>query len=96
MAHLVKIYSKDACPYCVMAESKAAQLKESGDIKDYVVYKLNKDFGLDELLELRPDARTFPQIFLDDHAIGGWDDWQTHLKMIEDLPKSDDFMTSYD
>ena len=45
MAHLVKIYSKDACPYCVMAESKAAQLKESGDIKDYVVYKLNKDFG---------------------------------------------------
>mgnify|MGYP001397128410 CR=1 FL=1 len=71
----IKIYSKTPCPYCDMAEREAKKLTEH----TYEKLMLNKDFTMEELLELQPNARTFPQIFVDDNNIGGYDQFKKQL-----------------
>lgn len=65
----IEIYSKDNCPQCDMA------IKKATDMYDAVVevFKLGKDFDREELLELFPNAKTFPQIKINGESIGGWD-----------------------
>ena len=63
------IYSKKGCSYC----TAAANLLDI-EKKTYKYLVLDKDFTMDELLEKAPNARTFPQIFLDDTLIGGYSD----------------------
>ena len=41
---------------------------------------LDKDFTLPELLEKVPGARTFPQIFIDGEAIGGYQEFDKFIK----------------
>lgn len=68
------VWSKDACPFCVQAkallESKSIEIEERN---------VSKDWTKEQLLEAVPNARTLPQIFLDDQHIGGFTELKKHL-----------------
>lgn len=67
----VEIYSKPSCPYCVQAKNLAEQ-------KGYdLTYKmLDEDFSREQLFEVFPTARTFPQIIVDGEKIGGFTEFK--------------------
>lgn len=66
----VEIYTRMLCGYC----TRAKQLLDAKGV-DYVEYDVTMG-GTDKrtMLERKPDARTVPQIFIDDVAVGGSDD----------------------
>jgi glutaredoxin 3 len=41
---------------------------------------ISQDWTREQLLEAVPNARTLPQIFLDDQHIGGFTDLRSHLR----------------
>ena len=65
----VEIYSKSYCSYCVMAMN----FFDSKGIT-YEVYSADDPDIFDEMLKRNPQARTVPQIFIDDISIGGYTD----------------------
>ena len=69
------VWSKDACPFCVQAkallESKGIEFEERNIMKG--------TWTKEQLLEAVPNARTLPQIFLDDKLIGGFTELRQHL-----------------
>lgn len=75
---IIEIYGKDFCPYCDKAVHVAQQFIQETKNK-YEYFKLEKDFDREELMELFPGARTFPQIRVlnnsieDGKIIGGYD-----------------------
>jgi glutaredoxin len=71
---MITVYSKDACSYC----DKAITLLKL-KAKEHVVYKLGKDFDRDTILEMFPNARTFPIITLDKEFIGGYNELEKLL-----------------
>ena len=64
---MIEIYGKDNCPYC----DKAKALCERKGL-DYQYKLLSFDFTREEMFEMFPTARTFPQIKVDGNAIGGY------------------------
>ena len=75
----VEIYSRNLCGYCTAAK----RLLDQHDIS-YTEYMIDEDVSHKEkLLEQVPDARTVPQIIIDNEAIGGF----TELReWINELP----------
>jgi glutaredoxin 3 len=69
------VWSKDACPFCVQAKA----LLEARGI-EFEERNVSKDWTREQLLEAVPNARTLPQIFLDDQHIGGFTDLRAHLR----------------
>lgn len=69
------VWSKYNCPYCEQAK---ALLKNKGI--SFEERKIGDGYTKEDLLESVPDARTVPQIFLDDKLIGGF----TELKKLFD------------
>ena len=69
------IWSKDACPFCDQAKNL---LKLKGI--EYEERNISRDWTREQLLEAVPDARTVPQIFLDDRLIGGFTELRKHFK----------------
>lgn len=69
------VWSKDACPFCVQAKALLTQ-------KEYEIEERNIQHGWtkEQLLEAVPNARTLPQIFLDDEYIGGFTELKKHLQ----------------
>ena len=71
----VVIYSKSDCVFCDNARSllqrRNIQFKEM---------KLNEDFTREHLLEMFPDARTFPVVLLDGMYVGGYTQLQTLIE----------------
>jgi glutaredoxin 3 len=69
------VWSKYHCPYCDQAvallKSKGIQFEER---------KLGDGYSKEELLEAVPNARTVPQIFIDDQLIGGFNELRKYLK----------------
>ena len=66
----VEIYTKLYCGYCYRAK---ALLREKGiEFTEYDI-TLGGEHKK-EMLDRNPDARTVPQIFIDDALIGGADD----------------------
>ena len=63
----VIIYTKDACSYCTNAK---LLLNNKG--LSYTEYKLGEDFTRETLLEMFPEAKTFPIIVIDGFNIGGY------------------------
>lgn len=63
------MYSKDNCPFC----KKAKHLLSTHNI-DVAVKKVGVDVTREELLELVPNARSVPQIFLYGNYIGGYEE----------------------
>ena len=65
----VEIYSKSNCPYCDMA-------KDFFNSKDIVFTSYNAENVdiFNELMERNPNARTMPQIFINNKLVGGYTD----------------------
>ena len=69
------VWSKDACPFCVQAKA----LLESRGI-EFEERNVSTDWTKEQLLEAVPNARTLPQIFLDDKLVGGFAELRQHLQ----------------
>jgi GrxC family glutaredoxin len=65
----IEIYSKEWCPYCTKAKmllrGKGLEYEEKDTTTDIVMEQ--------EMIE-RSGRRSVPQIFIDGHSIGGYDD----------------------
>ena len=70
------VWSKDACPFCVQAKA----LLESKGIEFEERNIMAGTWSKEQLLEAVPNARTLPQIFLDDKHIGGFTELRKHLQ----------------
>jgi glutaredoxin len=68
------VWSKDSCPFCVQAKA----LLESRGI-EYEERNVSQDWTREQLLEAVPNARTLPQIFLDNKLVGGFNELRQHL-----------------
>ena len=62
------VWSKTSCPYCKMAEEELSKRGFSLHIKYIGEHGITKQ----DLLNVVPDARTVPQIFIEDVHIGGY------------------------
>ena len=69
------VWSKDNCPYCDQAKGL---LKIKGI--EFEEKKIGHGYTTEQLLEAVPGARTVPQIFIDEHLIGGFTELKTHLQ----------------
>jgi glutaredoxin 3 len=71
------LWSKYHCPYCDQAKqlliTKGYQIEER---------KIGDGYSKEELLEAVPNARTVPQIFLDDALVGGFDDLKKYFNKV--------------
>tara|TARA_Y100000385_G_scaffold143350_1_gene148681 strand:- start:798 stop:1049 length:252 start_codon:yes stop_codon:yes gene_type:complete len=72
---MIEIYGKPACPHC----DQAKRLCEQREL-NYKYYQLDTDFTREEILEMFPGARTFPQIKVSGTPIGGKDQLATYIE----------------
>ena len=72
---MIEIYGKPQCPFC----DRAKALCETRQLP-YKYFQLGEDFTRDEVLEMFPGARTFPQIKVNGNSIGGYDKLGTYLE----------------
>lgn len=68
------VYSKYNCPYCDQAK---ALLNQKGI--PFEERKIGDGYTKEDLLEAVPNARTVPQIFLDDELVGGFTELRAKL-----------------
>ena len=69
------VWSNVGCHFCEMAKT----LLEQKGI-EYEERNIAKDWKVEQLLEAVPNARTVPQIFVDDKYIGSYDNLVEHFK----------------
>jgi glutaredoxin 3 len=69
------VWSKYNCPYCDQAK---ALLTQRG-IK-YEERKIGDGYSKEDLLEAVPNARTVPQIFINNQLIGGFTELRQHIE----------------
>ena len=68
------VWSKTNCPYCVKAKAELS--------KHSIVYEeraIGEGWDRDQLLEAVPNAKTVPQIFIDDVYVGTYDQLMTFV-----------------
>lgn len=65
----IEVYTTDYCPYCVRAKDL---LKRKGIAFEEVMMSTQEERMA--LMEKAGGRRTVPQIFINDEAIGGYDD----------------------
>ena len=68
------VWSKDQCPYCDQAKA----LLKSRNI-EFEERNIMHGWTKEQLLEAVPNARTVPQIFLDEELVGGFTELRTKL-----------------
>ena len=69
------VWGKPACGYCV----KAKNLLQAKGI-EYEERNIAEGWKIQDLLEAAPNAKTMPQIWLDDKYIGGYLELEDALK----------------
>jgi len=69
------VWSKYHCPYCDKAK---ALLSMKG--VEFEERKIGDGYTKEELLEAAPNARTVPQIFIDNKLIGGYTELERYFK----------------
>jgi glutaredoxin 3 len=70
------VWSKNMCPYCDQAK---ALLKSRGI--EYEERNITEGtWTKEQLLEAVPNARTLPQIFINEQLIGGFNELRQHLQ----------------
>jgi glutaredoxin 3 len=69
------VWSKYNCPYCDQAK---ALLSQKGIV--FEEKKIGDGYTREDLLEAVPNARTVPQIFLEDKLIGGFTELKKYLQ----------------
>jgi glutaredoxin 3 len=72
---MIEIWGKPACPSC----TKAKALCESRQY-NYVYKELGKDFDREEVFEVFPTARTFPQIIVGGNKVGGYEQMVDYIE----------------
>ncbi len=77
----IEVYSKEWCPYC----AKAKSLFKAKDL-EFEEIDITSDADGEAQMIRRSRRRTVPQIFIDDKAIGGYDDL-ANLNATGDLDK---------
>ena len=75
----VEIYSKSNCLYCDKAKNYFTQNNIS-----YVEHNVEIPEVFDTLMNRNPNARTMPQIFIDNELIGGYTDLEDWLQNNKD------------
>lgn len=65
---IVEIYSKDNCIFC----TRAKDLLNRKNIQ-YTEYNLDRNYTKEQFLQKFPDARTVPQIIIDNEHIPGYE-----------------------
>ena len=78
---MIKVYTKNNCPYCHHAMALLDRLSLS-----YEEINLDGDFEAISKLVEQTQHRTMPQIFIENKFVGGYDD----LKQLSDEGKLDD------
>jgi len=68
------VWSKDQCPYCDQAKA----LLKSRNI-EFEERNVSQDWTREQLLEAVPNARTVPQIFLNEELVGGFNELRKRL-----------------
>ena len=76
----IVVYSKPTCPYCTMAKQLLAQKGQ-----EWAEIDIEKEPGRRQEMIERSGQRTVPQIFIDDHHVGGFDE----LAALEDAGELD-------
>ena len=79
MFNNVEIYSKSNCLYCDKAKNYFTQNNIS-----YVEHNVEVPEVFDTLMNRNPNARTMPQIFIDNELIGGYTDLEVWLQNNKD------------
>jgi glutaredoxin 3 len=79
MFNNVEIYSKSNCLYCDKAKNYFTQNNIS-----YVEHNVEIPEVFDTLMKRNPNARTMPQIFIDNELIGGYTDLEDWLQNNKD------------
>lgn len=69
------VWSKDHCPYCDQAKALLAQRGI-----EFEERKIGHGYTKEDLLEAVPNARTVPQIFLNNILIGGFTELREHIE----------------
>lgn len=69
------VWSKNSCPFCDQAKNL---LKLKGI--EFEERNISTGWTREQLLEAVPNARTLPQIFLDNELIGGFTELRKHLQ----------------
>lgn len=66
---MITLYTKDYCPYCIMAKNLLTSLGAQYE-------EIDVTHNQDLLMEIAKKSRmrTVPQIFLDDESLGGYSD----------------------
>tara|TARA_Y100000590_G_scaffold431225_1_gene545772 strand:- start:5 stop:244 length:240 start_codon:yes stop_codon:yes gene_type:complete len=68
----IEIFSKTNCPYCDRAKIRLQKHTPS-------IYMLDKDYTREEFFNKFPNAKTFPQIIINDKHIGGYHELEKWL-----------------
>lgn len=68
------VWSKDQCPYCDQA--KALLMSRNIEFEERNV---SQDWTREQLLEAVPNARSVPQIFVDEELVGGFTELRQRL-----------------
>ena len=71
----VTIYTKDLCGYCDAAKSLLRKMNVR-----FNEAKIGTDITREELLEIAPNARTAPQIVINNKVVGGYDDLVEYIE----------------
>lgn len=69
------VWSKDACPFCVQAKNLLSSRGIEYEERNISAGPWTKE----QLLEAVPNARTLPQIFLDEQHVGGFNELRAKL-----------------
>jgi len=72
---MIEIWGRDGCSYC----EAARELCERSHLK-YRYYKLNENFTREELIERFPQAKTYPQIMVQNSYVGGYTEFAKYLE----------------
>ena len=71
---MIEIWSKPQCVFC----DKAVQLCQMKKL-EFKKYMIDIDYSREDLIDKFPNARTFPQITMDNVYIGGYTELEVHL-----------------
>jgi glutaredoxin 3 len=69
------VWSKHNCPYCDQAKALLTQRNIA-----YEERKIGDGYTREDLLESVPNARTVPQIFINNQLVGGFTELKTYLE----------------
>ena len=68
-----EIYSKDNCVFCTKAKMKLEKHNPK-------ILMLNQDYTMEDFFNRFPNAKTFPQIIINDDHVGGYRELKVWLE----------------